>query len=305
MPFDIMTKDKTTKEYYCKCCSYHTTKLSSFKDHFSSEKHLKKIKIKNNDMIITNYEEFKKELFICENCNNIYTTKKSLKIHKCKDKISANEKSKDKQIEALIIKLDEKDKAIYKSIDANFYSSKANNTSMNIFRYAQKYLMNVNPLNELKNEDTYDVINYNNPKNEEKINEEYIKTIIHKFNHNIFSDFIGDMIILRYKPKTAKDRNLITTDLSRLCFIMMQRINTDDKNIVETKEWINDKSGERFIKIILDPILVLIKKIIDDFLIFNQGKILNESLLVLMSKCIELKRDIEVKILNESLLVLM
>ncbi len=73
----------------------------------------------------------------------------------------------------------------------------------------------------------------------------------------------------------------------------MQKIKK--KGNIEQKEWINDKSGERFTKLILVPLLTVIKKTLDEFVAFKKNKEFNENLLCLMAKCVELKRDIEVE----------
>jgi hypothetical protein len=143
-----------------------------------------------------------------------------------------------KEYEEKISKL-EKEKE--KVLDIAHNNSKSVETSMNILKYAKLNFNDAEPFEGLKGNDIYEVMNYNNPKNIESINEEYVKIAIHKYNHNIFHAFIGDMIIEHYKPKSKKDVNFIATDTSRLCFIIMQEITKKGK--IQKKEWINDKSG--------------------------------------------------------------
>ena len=85
-------------------------------------------------------------------------------------------------------------------------------------------------LEELTGKDVLQAIKYKNPKKLEPKNETYVKIAIHKFNHGIFPNFVGDMIIEHYQPKTKADANVIATDTSRLCFIVMQKITKKDKN---------------------------------------------------------------------------
>ena len=94
---------------------------------------------------------------------------------------------------------------------------------MNMLKYAQTYLNDAEPLEELTGKDVLEAIKYKNPKKTEPKNETYVKIAIHKFNHHIFAAFIGDMIVEYYKPKKTKDANLISTDTSRLSFIIMQK----------------------------------------------------------------------------------
>ena len=147
-------------------------------------------------------------------------------------------------------------------------------------------------MTELKGNDILDAIKYKNPKGTETKNETYVKTIIHKINHGIFANFVGDMIISYYKPKNINEANIIATDTSRLCFIIMQKVKKDK---IEQKEWINDKSGKKFTELILKPIINAVKETLIEFIEFKKTKELNENSLCLMGKCVELKRDIEVE----------
>jgi hypothetical protein len=133
---------------------------------------------------------------------------------------------------------------------------------------------------------------YNNPKNNESKNETYVKFAIHKFDHNKFADFIGDMVVEYYKPKSSKEANLISTDTSRLGFIIMQKITKDDNT--EKKKWINDKSGKKFSELVLKPLLGAVKDTLTTFVNFKNNGILSESILELLTKCMTLKRDIDV-----------
>lgn len=129
------------------------------------------------------------------------------------------------------------------------------------------------------------------------------------------------MIIEYYKPRRKNEANLITTDTSRLCFIIMQKVN---KNKLETKEWINDKSGPRFFsflkkekttrttrttfyfkkshkswkkfaELVLTPIINTMKEILTEYIEFKQhGTDIDINLMKFRQKCAELKRDINV-----------
>ena len=304
------------EKYYCESCKYMTNKISNFKDHMKSKIHKTKSSIECDEN--TDYSNFKIIDTLCCICGDTYKKGNFVTKHVCdKNKIiefaliNKNEeiellkkelKKRDEKIEEIYKKLDEKDQKkddiITKAIDATISSNKVANTSMNMLRYARTYWNDVDPLEEINDKNICKVMNYKNPKNEENINETYVKTIIHKYNHGIFADFIGDMIIEYYKPTTLKKRNMMVTDVTRLCFIMMQKIEGKKTK----KEWINDKSGERFIKLILDPMFVFVKKILNDYLDLNQKKDLTEYSLGLMAKCAELNRDIDVKKFTKSVL---
>ena len=79
-----------------------------------------------------------------------------------------------------------KDKQLTKALDIAQVNSKTANASMNMLKYAQTYLNDAEPLEELKGNDVLNVIKYKNPKGTESKNEAYVKTAIHKFVHGKF-----------------------------------------------------------------------------------------------------------------------
>ena len=241
----------------------------------------------------------KTKIYGCNKCNSFYVTNKSLQrhirqSHNTKESIEKlkeeNLRLKNELQKEINEKQDCKDLLRDAMLIAKENSSTAN-TSMNILKYAKLHLSNAEPLEQLRDCDISRVIGYKNPNKTEEKNETYVKIAIHKFNHGIFSGFIGDMIIEYYKPKTTKDANLIATDTSRLTFIIMQKIT---KGKIEQKEWINDKSGKKFTELVLEPLINAVKQTLIEFVEFKKKKELNENSLCLMAKCVELKRDIEV-----------
>ena len=282
--------------YYCKGCKYYTTKLSHFKDHIESLKHSDQV---GKDDEITDYSTFKKTIYVCPTCDNVYGSKQYLQTHEAKshDENNVFKKEIDELKEVIKIKdkqLNGKEKQLTKALDIAQVNSKTANASMNMLKYAQTYLNDAEPLEELTGKDVLEAIKYKNPKGTEPKNEIYVKTAIHKFTHNIFPNFIGDMIVEHYQPKTKADANVIATDTSRLCFIVMQKITKKDKNKTEEKEWINDKSGKKFTELVLKPIINAVKETLIEFIEFKKKKELNDNSLYLMGECVKLKRDIEV-----------
>ena len=286
--------------YYCKGCKYYTAKLSNFKNHLESLKHSEQVEIDSDDEI-TDYSIFKKTIYVCPTCDNVYGSKRYLQTHEakcCVDTEKAALKNEVVELKDVISKKDKqlngKEKQLNKALDIAQVNSKTANASMNMLKYAQTYLNDAEPLEELTGKDVLQAIKYKNPKGLEPKNETYVKIAIHKFNHGIFPNFVGDMIIEHYQPKTKADANVIATDTSRLCFIVMQKITKKDKNKTEQKEWINDKSGKKFTELVLKPIINAVKETLVEFIEFKKKKELSDTLICLLGKCIELKRDIEV-----------
>ena len=282
------------KSYHCKDCKFYSQNLSLFKRHLKTTNHLKKSIIVVEK--IENFEKYKMDIHCCDTCDKKYMSNRSLQDHIKNCELKTNT---DKIIENLTCALVSKDKQL-KTKDAQLSdalkiaknNSQSIETTVNILKYAKLNLNDAEPLTELKGNDILDAIKYKNPKGTETKNETYVKTIIHKINHGIFANFVGDMIISYYKPKNINEANIIATDTSRLCFIIMQKVKKDK---IEQKEWINDKSGKKFTELILKPIINAVKETLIEFIEFKKTKELNENSLCLMGKCVELKRDIEVE----------
>ena len=63
--------------FHCKCCNYSTKKVSHFKKHLNTEKHILNYKDSNEDLS----EKFKKKIFCCLQCNAEFFSKTTLWRH--------------------------------------------------------------------------------------------------------------------------------------------------------------------------------------------------------------------------------
>ena len=257
------------KVHCCNDCMYYTKDLKNFKKHLKTNKHIKLIeqKSKMNELIKQ---------------NEIIDTKNKLLVKQLNDKLI----EENNQLKKIV------NDTLQIAKDTTKSANTSAKTSMGILKYANLYFKDAEPIEMIKHDDISKVMGYKNPKNIESKNETYVKMAIHKYNHHIFHSFIGDMIVEYYKPKTKKNANLIATDTSRLSFIIMQKI-TNSKT--KQKEWINDKSGKKFTELVLEPLINAVKQTLIEFIEFKKTKELNETNLCLMAKCVELRRDIEVK----------
>lgn len=288
-------KNKMINVYYCENCKYYTKNSSNFKRHLKSNDHINSQE-KNKKLI-----EIKKiNIYPCSECDKIYKSNDSLQQHQKRhhNDIFINKLKEDVQKlqNKLNNKIIQENKNLKKIVDDTLTIAKdsvatSKNNSTSILKYANLHMKDAEPLEKPNSETVLKVIGYKNPKNNESKNETYVKTAIHQFNHHIFHSFVGDMIVEYYKPKKTDKANLIATDTSRLCFIIMQKITKGKK---EQKEWINDKSGKKFTELVLNPVIDAVKQTLIEFVEFKKTKELNESNLCLMGKCVELKRDIEV-----------
>lgn len=137
------------EEYYCKDCKHHTKKLPIFKKHMTSPSHIKMSNIKCDKN--TDYSQFKKMIYSCDNCSNIYMTDKSLENHKCKNILSLNKQSKQSNsdplkkeiyelkltIQNLEKELETKNSQLNKTLDIALYNSKTANISVNMLNHTE------------------------------------------------------------------------------------------------------------------------------------------------------------------------
>jgi hypothetical protein len=277
------------EKYVCKPCKYSCDKISHIKIHFDSEKHYECCKY--NDKFI-DFSKLKKKCYSCNNCEKEYYNRNSIWKHKkeCLNKIKFE--ALENEIKELKTEIKNKDVEISKALDVAKINSVTANKSMQMLKYANLYLTKSEPLKQLDEEDICKIIKYLNPNNEENINEDYVKIVLSKFNNKIFAEFVGDMIIHNFTPKTISKTNFISTDTSRLCFIIMEHVKESEN--VKKNEWIDDKSGKRFTDLILTPILMNIKNILSEFVIINNKKTdeFDEDLMYTLGQCIKFKRDI-------------
>lgn len=201
----------------------------------------------------------------------------------------------EKNAEAVI----ESAKATTESAKATTESAKATKKSVSMLKYANTNLMSGKPLEKLEHKKAYELIGYEGPIN--KISsqeyEKHVEMCISKYRNGAFINYVGDMIIERYKEEKKEKTNIITTDVSRLSLLVLQKV---DKTINSNeKEWINDKSGKRFISLILRPLLEVLKKSIVQYIDLNlpdddiHDSNKKERQLSIMTDCLKIKRDIE------------
>lgn len=87
--------------------------------------------------------------------------------------------------------------------------------------------MKSKPMRKLKKKEAYELIRYDDPANEispEEL-EKYAKIYVSKYRNDCFVQYVGDMIVEYYKPNKKNDPNILTTDVSRLSFIILQKVN--------------------------------------------------------------------------------
>lgn len=191
------------------------------------------------------------------------------------------------------------------AIDVAKETTNVTKKSMNMLKYANNHILEGQPIKKMKKKEAYVLIGYDKP--EKKISfeeyEKHVKMYIHKYNHGVFVHYVGDMIVECYKSTDRKNANILTTDVSRLSFLVLQNV---DKDInINEKEWINDKSGKRFTSLLLTPLLNAFSETLEIYKKLAQSKNSNKNKMISMSvddqmfqlnlltDCAKLKRDLD------------
>jgi len=271
--------------YTCNNCNYETADRTSYYHHTKTKKHLNSI----NKIDIDDYETLKKKLIDVE---NEYKHKLELKEEELKQK--------------LLEKDNEKLEAINK-----IYQEQSNMTiNIGTFNYINSTYNTAPPLEKITNFiingiDTNDIMQQ----------DKFIQDVIHNYELNNLHIYLGNHIIQLYKKKDNSKQSFHTTDTSRLNYAVRiikdsidiyesseDETNTDTENnelrdmekeylnklkiIRQQKElnkmksvnnmiWTTDKKGYKICKLLIDPTIRHMIRILKKKLLYNLNKKIN------------------------------
>jgi hypothetical protein len=92
-------------------------------------------------------------------------------------------------------------------------------------------------------------------------NKNYVRLVLCNYENNDLDSFFGKMIVKFFDKENPEDRQIWTADMSRLSLIIMQVVNKKGE-----KEWHHDKSGKKFIDLVIDPMFKVVCLLIDEFI---------------------------------------
>ena len=255
-----------SSKFICECCKYHTDKQSNYNRHLKTAKHIKNISAQNtksNGCHKKSKKDTKKELYICDACDKLFSDKSNLHRHKknCTDakyKIKIELMQNEIQNLKNIIKEKNKAEKLYKKfIDSN---NKAIDTVKESVKKGGKSVYNVvintikKPIPLKKIEDVKQI--HSAYKDDEM--EEFVRDLCSMQQGGSLYKFIGNFIIKQYKKDDITKQSMFSTDSSRSNFIY----STLDKN--NKAVWKKDPRGLNVGSITLDNILMYIQDIIGE-----------------------------------------
>ena len=266
------------KKHFCSYCNYGTDKLSSFKTHIKTKKHLinlntKKIGSRTAPVGLpcSSHNLEIKSIIVCEYCNMTFSKKFNLSRHigNCKLKQISQEYEKlkkemdDKENKYTSI-INEKNNIInHKNelLEAKKDHLKDMKKTISFERklskqqFLDKYLPDNPELNKLED---YTIIHQ-----EYKSINTFCRDIIHFYKRKQLHIYLGDFLVGQYCKKDINEQSLFASDVSRLNFLYSSNDNTKLNN--KSNKWINDKNGINIANRIIDPLLDYIHKIIVSF----------------------------------------
>jgi proteasome lid subunit RPN8/RPN11 len=183
------------------------------------------------------------------------------------------EKNK-QQLEIITSLVNERNNVVEKLASAVKTSAETANTGMNMMKYAMLNYKDAPPLEELSKDQIFSMLDYDNdniganldPEKKKRVskkyrNKNYIKLVINNYDNSDLDSFFGKMIVKFFNKENPEDRQVWTADMSRLSLIIMEVVNKKGE-----KEWHHDKSGKKFIDLVIDPMFKVVDSLIDEFL---------------------------------------
>jgi hypothetical protein len=272
-------------EYVCDCCDYHTPLKQNFKRHNTGPRHFKKVK------------ECKK--YACQYCGIVFDTRKRKWTHEkiCEEKteyVDPPEENKDmttgelfgmfkeyqQQMNSVIGIAKDNTKVAQATVETSLENAKNVGKSMNMMKYAMVHFKDAPPLLSLDQNQVFEMLEYdqikvkepNKPvKPKDEVNDEYITQVLYNYENKAMDSFFGNFIVNFFNTEEMKDRKFWTSDVSRLSFIIMQVVNREGE-----REWNHDKTGKKFVDLVIDPMFDEVVKLLDEF-VNNKQKWIDEN----------------------------
>jgi hypothetical protein len=270
--------------HHCEICNYMTSKISNYKNHIKSRKHINNM-IRNNDnlsIISENISYIQEEINIkCMYCNMTFKTVRNRsrhestcslrKVKETENRLEEVYKEKERA-ENLVMYLTKRLESITE-MAINKPSNSVVNVS-NILNYVSKNYINADALKSLNNydnlmtwrkvnntsENNYDELFDLDEDNEvniinDKLNKVFVEDLIMFNRLKSLHSMLGNFLIENYSKKDKSQQALHVTDSSRMKYIYATL-----EDGMKCIRWLSDPKGVNVGKIIVDPLLEHMKK---------------------------------------------
>ena len=248
-------------QYKCESCEYKTNKKTDYTRHIQTKKHIEKVHPdttnSNSIPIRVQSDSNSNDQFICNYCNNVYSSQSNLTKHikKCFRKINANIEIENlkKENERIQKQAIEKEEFLKKQLLKT--EKRADNYEEMI-----KSLTCPQTINNI----TFIIKMYSDAPALEKLpsyghmleakSMTFVEVVIMYGDDKKLDRFIGDFIVKTYKKDDPEEQSMWSSDIARLTYIINESCKNGKTN------WSYDKGGVRLKECIVEPILQYIRK---------------------------------------------
>ncbi|QKF94860.1 zinc finger C2H2-type protein [Fadolivirus algeromassiliense] len=242
-------------DYKCKDCTYKTRDKSNYARHLKAKSHQPLIVSTQVVTLSTQKSVKNKKNYMCDICNNGFTTRQALSRHKSKYCTGKKDDVNELKEELSNVKNEMKE---YKNIIdklLNYIQTNkptVNNNYISVKNYVQQNFPNAPALE--------------GPKDYAKLafeDNDLIDSLIYNYQNEILHKYLGKFIISYYKKDDPSEQSLWASDVSRLTYVIKELLESN-KSI-----WSHDFKGVKVKICIVNPLLRYIRKCIDDYWISN------------------------------------
>jgi hypothetical protein len=254
-------------KYVCNVCNYFTSRLNDITKHNLTKAHKIKCNLIENDITnknVTNVSEMEKmRLEIANLKKELIAKDDMLTIKDALIKTMTEHKTDLKDAMANL----KEDKQMFKTM----ISSKTTQ-SVSSINFLTAHRDTAPPLECLTEKTAKLFIKYKN--------NDFISFCISHQRENSLHIFIGDIIVDSYRKKDPKDQSIWNSDVSRLTFIIRDKVKDVSilpKGKKETKyinKWVQDKKGVIVNERIVIPILQVLRDTLDKYIKVHSNEII-------------------------------
>ena len=253
---------KDTKQLECNFCNKTFSRSDALKRHLDDYCKIKNEKEKEEiyQKLLIDMEKKLDELKKEEILNYKLKVDELKKEEILNYKLKVNELEKKHALEKA--KIFEDQLKEFKKYTEGWMKIKPSNTTYNISvkNYVQKNYANAPALKKL---DDYDFIKYD---------DKLLDTIGYQYRNKILDKYLGDFLIGFYKKEEPSKQSIWNSDVSRLTYVIKELL-ANNKSC-----WNTDPRGVKTKNYIINPLLIFLKNIINDYSINFTNTILDKNI---------------------------
>jgi hypothetical protein len=257
-------------KYECKICEYVTDKKSNLERHNKTKKHMSNVENTSCINEIVKPKVIRKVIrkvipkvipkdddkkYHCKYCDEIFSAKTNMYRH-IRNYHKNDDNNKDIKIKNLeeqnneILKQNEELlRAVTKNAETANITAKSNKKTVHIMTHAMKNFSDAPIIQQLSHNKSKNLLTEHAKDSTHSVED----LMIHNQENGILHKYLGNMLVTHYRNvEDPSQQPLWSSDTARLNFILKQVVG-------DSSEWVNDKKGIKFNKLVVEPILNKVK----------------------------------------------